>query len=207
MKKLEGIYLVLDPNQPWLELLEKTQQALKGGVQLLQIWNHWPEQVTEQDKIKFCQDIKKIAQTYQVPVLINEDWKLAEKCNLDGVHLDKVPEEFELIRESLKSKIIGLTVGNQEELILWAEENQLSYISFCSVFPSSSVDTCELVHPESIQQARKLTSLPIFLSGGINPENLEKLSHFSFEGIAVISGILNSTDPEMAVQTYLQQLK
>lgn len=207
MKKLEGIYLVLDPAQPWKGLLEKTQKALKGGIQVLQLWNHWPDQITEQEKTKFCQDIKNIAQIYEVPVLINEDWKFAQKANLDGVHFDHPPENFETIKESLKGKIIGITVGNHEELILWAEEQQLSYISFCSVFPSSSVDTCELVRPESIQQARELTSLPIFLSGGIKPENIEKLRDYSFEGVAVISGILNEKDPELAVKAYIKQLK
>ncbi|MBN3583409.1 thiamine phosphate synthase [Algoriphagus aestuarii] len=206
MKKLAGIYLVIDPKQPWKGLIEKTQLALKGGVQILQIWNHWHECISEEEKITFCQEIKVFAQTNQIPVLINEDWKLAIKSNLDGVHLDQIPKQWEEIQEAMQGKLIGLTVGNKEEEISWAEEQQLSYISFCSVFPSSSVDSCELVRPESIQKARELTDLPIFLSGGIKPENLSMLNNLSFDGIAVISGILNTTDPELAVNSYFNQL-
>jgi thiamine-phosphate pyrophosphorylase len=207
MKKLKGIYLVIDPNQPWEALFYKTQQALKGGVQILQIWNHWKDGISESEKIRFCQEIKKLALPYDVAVLINEDWKFVEKSGLDGLHLDRKPDNWEEIKSAFKGQLVGLTVGNQDELIVWAEEQHLSYISFCSVFPSSSVDSCEIVRPENIQNARALTSLPIFLSGGIRPENLHKLVKLSFEGVAVISGILNSKDPELATKTYIDHLK
>lgn len=207
MNKLSGIYLVIDPSQNWEDLLLKTQQALEGGVKILQIWDHWKKGISREEKKTFCSEIKKLATSFHVPVILNEDWELANETNLDGLHLDQIPTNFDEIREALKGKILGLTVSNQEDLIIWAEKNQLSYISFCSVFPSNSVDTCELVKPESIKKARKLTSLPIFLSGGISLENLEKLNRFTYDGIAVISGILSANDPKIATQDYLKKSK
>lgn len=207
MNKLNGIYLVIDPSQNWEDLFLKTQQALEGGVKILQIWDHWKKEISREEKKTFCSEIKKLATSFHVPVILNEDWELANETNLDGLHLDQIPTNFDKIREALKGKIVGLTVSNQEDLIIWAEKNQLSYISFCSISPSNSVDTCELVKPESIKKARKLTSLPIFLSGGISLENLEKLNRFTYDGIAVISGILSANDPKIATQDYLKKSK
>jgi len=140
-------------------------------------------------------------------VLMNEDWGLALDAGLDGLHFDRIPENWKEIQPRLQGTLTGITVGNDLDLVRWAHENDLSYISFCSVFPSSSVDTCELVTSESIQRARELTQIPIFLSGGIRPANLHKLGNYSYDGVAVISGVLSAEDPKLAVTDYLQKMK
>ncbi|SNS56973.1 thiamine-phosphate pyrophosphorylase [Ekhidna lutea] len=207
MKKLSGIYLVLDPSLPWDLLCKKVHSALKGGVSILQIWNHWNQEVSQAEKIDFINEIKAVAELFHTPVLMHEDWQLANKLELDGVHFDVVPERFDLVKATLKDKYIGLTVGNNLELVSWAEEQDLSYISFCAMFPSSSVDSCEIVDQQTVVNARRITRLPIFLSGGIQPENLKELSQLPFVGIAIISGIINADDPENTVRQYLTILE
>jgi thiamine-phosphate pyrophosphorylase len=93
------------------------------------------------------------------------------------------------------------------EAVVMAEQNSLSYISFCSVFPSPSVQSCDIVQPESIKKAKEISNMPIFLSGGINQENLGQLKELPFNGIAVISGILNEADPEAAAKKYKEKLQ
>ena len=207
MKSLSGLYLVLDPNQNWESTYSKLQLALEAGLGVVQIWNNWSESVDQTQKQEFCKRVKEIADHFKVPVLINEEWILALETELDGVHFDHIPADRNIIKKRLEDKLIGLTVGNELELIQWANENKLSYISFCSVFPSSSVDTCQLVKHETIRQAETLTSLPIFLSGGIKPENLHLLEEFSYQGLAVISGIMNQINPKKASLDYIQKMK
>jgi thiamine-phosphate pyrophosphorylase len=207
MKKLNGLYLVVDPAKDEESLLASLRQSLAGGVGLVQIWNHWAAAFSRQEKLRLVGKVQMIAQRYSVPVLINEDWELALDAGLDGVHFDGIPDNWKEIQLSLQGKLIGITVGNDLDLVRWADENRLSYISFCSVFPSSSVDTCELVDPASIRQARELTQIPIFLSGGIRPENLPRLQKYSCDGVAVISGILEAADPKHAAIDYLQAMK
>ncbi|WP_026966958.1 thiamine phosphate synthase [Algoriphagus terrigena] len=206
MKKPQGLYLVLDPAKKEGSLLESLRQALSGGVALVQIWDHWPTDFSKKEKLELAKKIKAVAGDFDVPTLINEDMELALEAGLDGVHFDRIPENWKEIQPRLQGKLTGITVGNDLDLVRWAHENVLSYISFCSVFPSSSVDTCELVTPESIRQARKLTPIPIFLSGGIRPENLPQLD-YSYAGVAVISGILGAADPKQAASDYLLKMK
>lgn len=207
MKKLEGLYLVLDPKKDENLLLEKLEKSLKAGVNVVQIWNHWDPELSRAGQIRFCIKVKELARKSGTPVLVNEDWELGIQADLDGVHFDQVPEDWEKIRPQHEGKLIGLTVGNNLDLISWADQNAISYISFCSVFLSSSVDTCELVQPENIQKAKELTQMPIFLSGGINPENIHLLENYSYEGVAVISGVLNAKEPDTAVNLYLSKMK
>lgn len=203
-----GIYLVLDPSINKKELLEKLEQALNGGVDIIQIWNHWPNSFSEADKEELVEEIIDRTKKDSIPVLINDDWKLLKVTGLDGVHFDEIPEDFEQIQNEIRRGFIsGITCSNDLEVIQWADDHDFDYISFCSMFPSSSVDSCDIVRPETVQRAREITDLPLFVSGGITPNNLSELDDLDFQGIAVISGILSSESPRESACKYKQKLK
>ncbi len=207
MKQLAGLYLVIDPSQEQESLLKKLKAALKGGVDIVQIWDHWPKDQDKEAQLQFIKRAKELVQDFQVPLLMNQDWNLALETGLDGVHFDRLPDDFQKIQPKLKDQYIGLTVTNNMEAVLLAEQNSLSYISFCSVFPSPSVESCDIVQPDSIRKAKEISNMPIFLSGGINQENLGQLKELPFNGIAVISGILHEEDPEAAAKKYKEKLQ
>lgn len=202
-----GIYLVLDPSIKRTELLEKLKQSLNGGVDIIQIWNHWPESISHSGKVKLIEEILDLTKEYNVPVLMNNDWKLLKKTTLDGVHFDEIPKDFKQIQADIHREFIsGITCSNNLEIIRWADEHEFDYISFCSMFPSKSVDSCEIVRPETVQKAREITDLPLFVSGGITLKNISKLDDLDFQGIAVISGILSSDSPSKSAFKYKQKL-
>lgn len=207
MKKLAGLYLVIDPSQEHESLLNKLQAALKGGVDIVQIWDHWTKDQDKEAQLAFIKRAKELVKDFQVPLLMNQDWSLALETGLDGVHFDRLPEDFQEVQPKLKDQYIGLTVTNNMEAVEMAEQNGLSYISFCSVFPSPSVQSCDIVQPDSIRKAKEISNMPIFLSGGINQENLVRLKELAFDGIAVISGILNEANPETAAKKYKEKLQ
>lgn len=207
MNSLNGIYLVIDPKREWSTLLQQLKSALEGGLNIVQVWNHWKEHLTIQEKADFLKEVKALCTEYKVPVLMHEDWKLAIEAKLDGVHFDEIPEDFNQIKQKFSNQYIGLTVSNDLEKIRWADQQQLAYISFCSVFPSSSVDTCEIVKPENIKAARQITDLNIFLSGGMSPENTKNIEALDFDGVAIISGILDADDPARAVAAYIKAIE
>ena len=200
-----GIYLVIDPSMEKIELLEKLQQALEEGVSVVQIWDHWTVNI---DQEKIINGICNLCHAHKVPVLINNSWELLRFLPLDGVHFDTIPQDYDLIRKSIKTdSIIGLTCNNNLSDIEWAENNQLNYISFCSIFPSSTSNSCDLVSFDTITKARKISSMPMFLAGGIQLDNMKELNGLDFNGIAIISGIMNSENPAQATQQYLKHLK
>lgn len=198
-----GLYLVVDPSMPLDSLIPKIESALKGGVDILQIWNHWPD---ESDKLSIIKSIVTLGHQFDTPVMINENTDLLAITELDGVHFDHIPANFEELK-SQRNAIIGLTCGNDFEKIQWAIDHELDYISFCSVFPSSSVNTCDLVDKAIILKTRASTKMPIFLSGGIDLTNIDDLKDTQMDGIAVVSGIMSANDPEEKTKQYKQALK
>src|ERR1019366_485644 len=134
----DGLYLVVDPSMAIDILLPKIEAAINGGVNIIQIWNHWKE---DADKISIIAAIVNIAHQKNIAVLINENIEWMDL--VDGIHFDELPVSIEEIRTKINRHfIIGITCGNDFEKIEWAIEHKLSYISFCSVFPSGTVNTC-----------------------------------------------------------------
>lgn len=202
-----GIYLVINPSVQKETLIAKLTSALVGGINILQVWNKWDEAVNKTEIINaICNNCK----SYHVPVLVNEDWTLLQQHPfLNGVHFDRIPDDYEAIKKEVNREFItGITCGNDLKNVHWAIENQLDYISFCSMFPSASAGSCEIVSPSIINDTRQLTDIPIFIAGGVTPENTAVLAQsISFDGIAVVGGIFKADDPMLQTKKYINALQ
>ncbi len=200
LKRLEGLYLVIDPAGSHPKLLDVVDKALRGGVDILQLWS------SQQDRSsisKLAEDLMDLAEQYTAPLIINNDLRLAKKVDAYGVHMDEYDATPEEIREFLgRRSIVGYTLGNDLERLKWANDVGADYVSFCAVFPTTSVTQCEIVPLNSLRLAKSLTKMPVFVSGGINLSNAHLVLEAKVDGIAVISAILKAQDPEEAARLF-----
>lgn len=204
-KILDGTYLVIDPCEDNEKIFTTLQIIPAGAIAAVQIWDNFKKGI-EHYKMLIL-EIAKLCKQKQVPVIINNHWELVEALDLNGVHYDTKEVAEQSIYKLSEEVITGITCNNDLDIVKWAGENRLSYISFCSIFPSSTANSCELVKFETIQQARKIVDIPIFLAGGIKPENIHLLSTLEYSGIAVVSGIMSSSDPIDAINQYNNNTK
>lgn len=211
MKKLnlqltKGIYLIIDPaDRPENECYGILEKLCHYPIIALQVWDHFRE---SQDNLKFIRRVCQLARPYPFPVLINNRWDWIKETGADGVHFDTIPEKLDEIRKELPDKsILGITCNNDQELIDKATKKGFDYLSFCSLFPSQTANSCDLVSFKTIRETEKKARLPLFLAGGIDLQNLPRLNELSYSGVAVISGIMQAADPCKAMQEYLNQLQ
>ncbi|MCC5938297.1 MAG: thiamine phosphate synthase [Lunatimonas sp.] len=200
----KGVYLVIDPSMQQEVLLTKLWEISKYPLAAVQVWDNFPLGEDPKDLIT---QIAKIFHPTHVPLLINNRWELLDSSPLDGVHFDTVPSGFGALKEGWgKDVIIGITCTNDLSRVEWANANGLDYLSFCSMFPSSSAGVCELVSPATVKAAQKMTSLPIYLAGGIKPDKISELIGLDYAGVAVISGIMSSERPGDALNAFYNKL-
>lgn len=200
-----GLYLVIDPGKEENQLLEALEKALKAKPCAVQVWDNFPDSSAVSALIS---KIKVLCKAASVPLLINNHPEWVELFDLDGVHFDEVSQIAENCLKAFHEmgKIVGLTINNDLEIITRAVESGVDYLSFCSMFPSITSTSCELVDFDTVIKTREITNIPIFLAGGINHENLGKLKSLKFDGIAVVSGVMSSEDPEAAIMNYQRAL-
>ncbi len=138
-----------------------------------------------------------------MPLIINNDLQLAKDVEAQGVHMDGYEVTPIGVRTALhEQSIVGYTVGNDLKWIKWAETMGADYISFCSVFPTTSVTQCEIVPLDTLRSAKSTTHIPVFASGGIDLRNAHLVLETGVDGIAVISSILKAPDPEKAAKSF-----
>lgn len=195
-----GVYLVVDPAALNNDAYQKIGYALKSGLAAIQIWNHWKD-IT--DKTAIIQKVVHLAKPFHVPVLVNENWELLDATEADGIHFDQPSLNLGLIRKAINRPVItGITCGNDLKSVEYAIDQQMDYISFCSVFPSSTANSCEWVKPATMAAARAMTDMPIFAAGGITADNLPQLLATGLDGIAVINSIMKADDPAAVTNNF-----
>jgi thiamine-phosphate pyrophosphorylase len=207
-KKLCGLYLVVDMTVAEEKLLPTLEQALDGGVDILQLWG---KKQDGSSASSIASRILSLAREYTALCLVADDLELCKTIGANGVHFDGYPyppiTPGEAKRQLGSGAIVGVTCGNSVEKLRWAEENGADYVSFCSIFPTSSVDSCEIVPLEMVRTAKKILTIPVFASGGITLENVDDVLNAGADGIAVVSAILKAVNPKAAAAAFKKKLQ
>jgi thiamine-phosphate pyrophosphorylase len=207
MSVLNGLYLVITPKQSESELLEKLRKALQNGLGAVQLYNDWPRAFAHTDKLQLIQKIHAVCREFNTPFLLNNEWELLKDVRVEGVHFDTLPDGWPQQKKALGfSMITGLTLTNDLSVLGDLDTLEVDYLSFCAMFPSSSVASCEIVDPKNVAITLEKVNLPVFISGGVTPENIAVFKSMPISGVAVISGIMNSSAPDEAVTAYKNAL-
>lgn len=200
-QKLAGLYLVADLTLPEEKLVKAVEGAIKGGVQIMQIWR--ATKGDSETALKICEQLRSTTSAAGIPLIVNNDVELARKIGADGLHFDDLSMRADSARNVLRANaIVGYTCGNDQAAVREAEKMGADYISFCAVFPSPSVVACEIVPLEVIRQAKRNVSMPVFASGGIAIDNAHLVMEAGADGLAIASSILMAEDPEASAKAF-----
>lgn len=186
------LYAVTDRH--WLNgrnLEEDVELALKGGATLVQL------REKSFDFESFCREAEKIlliCRKYNVPLIINDNVKVAKAVNADGVHLGQGDMSIAKAREILgRSKIIGATARTKEQAAK-AENDGADYIGSGAVFGTSTKSDASKMSFETLKEICKSVNIPVTAIGGIAKENILELKGTGISGAAIVSGIFAEKD-------------
>ncbi|GEP85500.1 thiamine-phosphate pyrophosphorylase [Staphylococcus piscifermentans] len=187
---------------------EVLTEALEGGITLFQFREKGPGAKTGKEKVALAEELQELCRAYDVPFIVNDDVELAEAINADGVHVGQDDEAVDAFIKRFNGKIIGLSVGNLEEL----EQSDLTHVDYIGVGPIFSTpsknDASAPVGPGMIETLRsKVGALPIVAIGGISLDNVQEVADTSANGVSVISAIARSSNVTETVQNFLQYFK
>lgn len=180
-------------------------QAIKGGITHVQLRE---KHLSTRAFLETGRRLQKILALAHVPLIINDRIDIALTLNAAGAHLGQTDLPYPEARTLLgPKKIIGLTVHSPQEM-LSANNYAADYVGVGPVFATLSKE--DAPSPLGVTQLTELTKLakhPVIAIGGINAQNLPQLLPTGISGIAVISAITHTADPEAATQALAQILR
>lgn len=186
------LYAVTDRH--WLNgrtLEEDVEQALKGGVTLVQLRE---KNLNFEEFCKEAEIIHLLCKKYNVPLIINDNVEVAKAVDAEGVHLGQGDMSIAKAREILgKNKIIGATARTKEQAVK-AEKEGVNYVGSGAVFGTSTKSDAVKMSFETLREICESVRIPVTAIGGITKENVLQLKGTGISGAAVVSGIFAEKD-------------
>lgn len=138
-----------------------------------------------------------------VPLIVNDDWRLAADCGVDGVHLGEDDGDLRQARAALgDGAIIGASCYDSLALAQRAVAAGVDYVAFGAFFATATKAATRRASPALLQQAAGLGVARVAI-GGITPDNAPALVEAGADLIAVVSGVFGADDPAAAARAYL----
>lgn len=172
-------------------LYEQIEDALKGGVTMLQLRE---KNLNPEDFLKEAKEVKKLCEKFGVPLIINDNLDVALKSGADGVHVGSEDLPVSEIRKIVPENfIIGATAKTVEQAKK-AEESGADYIGVGAVFPSPTKKNAIRITVEQLNEICTSVSVPAVAIGGIGIHNLDELKNGKMKGVALVSAIFSAED-------------
>ncbi|WP_162063749.1 thiamine phosphate synthase [Vibrio taketomensis] len=196
------LYLVTDDQQDLRTLTHVVEQAVKGGVTMVQIREKHGD---VRAFIERAQAVKNVLAGTGVPLIVNDRVDVALAVDADGVHLGQTDMPAEIARRLIgPNKILGLSIENHDQL-LQADDLPIDYIGLSAIFATpTKANTQKHWGIEGLIEALNTTQLPVVAIGGINQANIPQLCATGVHGIALVSAICHADDPCQTTQQLLQ---
>lgn len=176
-------------------LEEQIKEALEGGITFLQLRE---KNLNQEAFVEKAKAIKKLTDTFQVPLIINDNVEVAVIIDADGVHLGQDDMNIQDARKRLgKDKIIGVSAHNVEEALL-AEKMGADYLGVGAVFGTSTKKDANALPEGELRRICDAVSIPVVAIGGVNKENILELTGAGVAGAAIVSGIFGACDVRSA---------
>lgn len=196
------LYLVTDStNLPEEIFLKKVEDALRGGVTMLQIRE---KDKTTRDYIELAAKTHEIAKKYNVSLIIDDRVDVAMAVDAEGVHLGQSDMQVDKARKILgEKKIIGATTKTVPQA-LEAYQNGADYLGVGAIYPTTTKVKTVLTSVDTLTDICNSVPIPANAIGGLNKGNIDVLKNAPIAGICVVSAIMKADDSYMAAKELLK---
>ena len=201
MKNIDlSLYLVTDKSDDVEKFLKTIEEAIKGGVSVVQIREKTADTL---DFYNLALKVKKITDQYNVPLIINDRVDVALAIDADGVHVGQSDMPCDVTRKLVgPDKIVGVSAATIDEAKK-AENDGADYIGTGAVFATATKDDAPKITKKDLKEVVDSINIPVVAIGGINLENASELKDTGIKGLSVVSAIMSSEDPKKSAEKLL----
>ena len=197
MKKFDpSLYFITDStNFSEDEFLRRIEQALQGGVTLMQLRE---KERTSREYIELAEKVHRLAKKYDVPLIIDDRVDVALAIDAEGVHVGASDMPVAMARRLMGDKKI---VGATAKTVPWAKEayeQGADYLGVGAIYPTTTKVKTVLTSVDTLRDICNAVPIPVNAIGGLNKDNIHVLKGIPIAGICVVSAIMKAADPKRA---------
>lgn len=203
-RPLRGLYAITPDEPDTARLLARVAPVLDAGATLLQYRNKAAPAALRRAQLRA---LLPVCRAHGVPLIVNDDWRLAAESGADGAHLGGDDGDLREARAALgDTALLGASCYDTLERARRAVDAGADYVAFGAFFPSGTKPAACRAHPQLLAEAARFR-VPRVAIGGITPANARTLVDAGADLIAVIGGLFDAPDPGAAAIAYLDCFK
>ena len=197
MKKFDpSLYFITDStNYSEEEFLSRVEQALRGGVTLLQLRE---KSKSTREYLELAEKVHELTKRYGVPLVIDDRVDVALAIDAEGVHVGARDLPVAIARKLMgEDKIVGATA----KTVPWAMEaweQGADYLGVGAIYPTTTKVKTVLTSTDTLRDICNTVPIPVNAIGGLNRDNIDILAGIPVAGICVVSAIMKADDPKKA---------
>ena len=206
MKKLDtSMYFITDSsNYPEEEFLYRIEQALAGGVTLLQLRE---KDKTIREYIELAGKVHTLTEKYNVPLIIGDRVDVALAIGAEGVHVGQSDMPVYIARKLMgKDKILGATAKTVEQA-KEAYAQGADYLGVGAIYPTTTKVKTVLTSTDTLKDICNSVPIPANAIGGLCRDNIDILKGIPISGICVVSAIMKAENPKVAAIELIKRAK
>ena len=191
-----SMYFITDStNYSEEEFLYRVEQALMGGITLLQLRE---KDKTTREYIDLANKVHTLTKKYNVPLIIDDRVDVALAIDAEGVHVGQSDMPVSTARKLMgDDKIVGATTKTVEQAVE-AYAQGADYLGVGAIYPTTTKVKTVLTSTETLGNICSAVPIPVNAIGGLNKDNIDVLKGIPIAGICVVSAIMKADDPKQA---------
>lgn len=197
-----GLYAITPETDDTERLLAQVEAALLGGVAAVQYRDKSGDIARRHEQ---ASELVTLCHRFGAPLIVNDDLRLADLCDADGVHLGRDDGSIREARIILgKGRLIGASCYQSLDLALAAQAAGADYVAFGSFFPSPTKPAAPRASVDLLHAAAPVIQVPLVAIGGITPANAPQLLDAGADSLAVLSALFDAPDIRAAAHALNQ---
>ena len=199
MKKIDTtLYFITDSTGfPEKEFFHRIEEALKGGVTILQLRE---KEKTTREYIALAKKVHTLTLKYNVPLIIDDRVDVAMAVDAEGVHVGQSDMPVDIARKILgEEKIVGATAKTVTQATE-AYEKGADYLGVGAIYPTTTKVKTVLTSVDTLKDIVKTVPIPVNAIGGLNISNMDVLKDTGISGVCVVSAIMKSENPRLEAE-------
>jgi thiamine-phosphate pyrophosphorylase len=167
------------------------EKLLAGGTDIVQLRG---KNRSLDELSLLAEQFLQLTMSAKVPLMANDHAEIAQRVELQGVHVGQDDDSIKKVRSQIKRPIVVGKSTHSVEQAVAAEREGADYIGFGPIFSTPTKPDYSPVGLAHIRQVHERVSIPIFCIGGIKSENLAQVIAAGAKRVVIVSGLLQAND-------------
>ncbi|WP_143462601.1 thiamine phosphate synthase [Levilactobacillus enshiensis] len=199
---LRAYFVAGSQDVPGRDLREVLATMLKAGITAYQFRDKGASQLTAAERLALGRDLREQCRAASVPFIVDDDVEMALALHADGIHVGQSDEGVQRVIDAVAGQnlFVGLSCSTAAEVAAANQVPGIDYLGSGPIYPTTSKDDADpVIGMTGLAKLVDQANVPVVAIGGVTVASLPAIAQTGAAGVAVITLLTNSTQPEADV--------